>query len=124
LGTETMLGTTLLPLGAVDSRLLSTLTLIALAVVVAGGLLAIYFLRREVKERPPTDEELLTQFQQAHDAGEMDEAEFRRVSALLKGRIAQKLSAEVAGPTTSEEAPQPRAQSASPPEPPQSENAP
>lgn len=56
-------------------------------VVLAGGIL-VYRLRRDVEEDscPVTDEDLLRDFERAYYSGEMDEAEFRSVTAALKAK--------------------------------------
>lgn len=78
-------------------------------VVVVGTLLVavivIYRLRRDANEdlTPDSEKDLLTEFERAYAAGEMDEAEFRRVRDLL---LAGKPSGPVA-PISTEPNPPP-----------------
>lgn len=57
--------------------------LLSCAIVI--GVVVAVRLWREIHEdeEPATNEELLAEFRQAHAAGEIDEAEFQRVTALL-----------------------------------------
>jgi hypothetical protein len=63
------------------------LALVALLVVLGGAIAVGWWLKREAQEEPVTDADLLAEFEAARDAGEMDEEEFRRVSAALKRRL-------------------------------------
>jgi hypothetical protein len=67
-----------------DRALLNNmLTIAATVAVVAIGLAIVNFVRRQVKAGPEGQEDLLAQFQEAHEAGEMDSAEFERVRESL-----------------------------------------
>jgi hypothetical protein len=59
--------------------------LLALAIVI--GVPIAHRIWRETHEPDdaPSNEDMLEEFRQAYEAGEMDEAEFRRVSELLRG---------------------------------------
>jgi hypothetical protein len=65
----------------------SVLAFVALLVLAGGAALTWYWLKREEREEPASDADLLAEFEQARDAGEMDEEEFRRVSASLRKRM-------------------------------------
>jgi hypothetical protein len=65
-----------------------TVFLALILLVVAAGAILVYRLRREVEEDacPVTDDELLRDFQRAYYAGDMDEAEFKSVTAALQAK--------------------------------------
>ncbi len=67
-----------------------TVFLALVVLVVLAGAILVYRLRREVEEDscPTSDDELLRDFERAYYAGEMDEAEFRIVTATLKAKKA------------------------------------
>lgn len=54
-----------------------------LASVIGLGLWAISAWRTQLDERVPDDEELLEQFREVYESGDMDEDEFRRVCGVL-----------------------------------------
>lgn len=62
--------------------------LILLAIVIVIGGAIVYRLRREVEEDDgsTTEADLLADLEQAYFAGEMEEAEFRRVTEALKAK--------------------------------------
>ncbi len=62
------------------------LIFIVLIGVILVGAWAIHQMRREDREQPDTPEDLLAQFGKARASGEMDEAEYRRVIAVLNGQ--------------------------------------
>ncbi len=66
------------------------LFLLTLAAIVIVGLIVVYRLQRDVAEESGTvsDTGLLKEFETAYYAGEMDEAEFRRVTASLQAKMA------------------------------------
>jgi hypothetical protein len=86
-----------------------TVFLALIALVVAVGTIVVYRLRREVDEDlcPVTDEELLRDFERAYFAGEMDEAEFRSVTAALKAKKSGTPKPAVVPPPTEPETPEP-----------------
>ena len=65
-----------------------TVFLALIALVVLAGTILVYRLRREVDEEdcPVTDDDLLRDFERAYYSGEMDEAEFRSVTAALEAK--------------------------------------
>jgi hypothetical protein len=65
------------------------LAFVALLVVLGGAIAVGYWLKRDVQEEPVTDADLLAEFQAARDAGEMDEEEFRRVTAAIRRRMGE-----------------------------------
>ena len=69
------------------------LAFLALAGVILVGIGLIVYMRREAREPTVSDADLLAQFEAARASGEMDEAEFQRVSAVLKGRTTRTPSA-------------------------------
>jgi hypothetical protein len=64
------------------------LFLLLVGLVVLAGSILVYRLRREVADEacPVTDEDLLRDFERAYYAGEMDEDEFRSVTAALRAK--------------------------------------
>jgi hypothetical protein len=64
------------------------LFLILVGLVVLAGAILVYRLRREVADEacPVTDDDLLRDFERAYYAGEMDEDEFRSVTAALRAK--------------------------------------
>ena len=69
------------------------LFLSSIAVCALIGVAIVYRLRRDVEEDDgsTSDEELFKGFERAYFAGEMDEAEFRRVTASLEAKKAKRL---------------------------------
>ncbi len=66
-----------------------TVFLATIVLVVAVGATIVYRLKRDVEEdRPVTDEDIAREFERAYFSGEMDEAEYRRVSESLRARKA------------------------------------
>jgi hypothetical protein len=66
-----------------------TVFLATIVLVVAIGATVVYRLKRDVEEdRPVTDDDVAREFERAYFAGEMDEAEYRRVSEALQARKA------------------------------------
>jgi hypothetical protein len=63
------------------------LAFLALMVVLGVAIAVGYYLKREAQEEPTTDGDLLAEFEAARDAGEMDEEEFRRVTASLRKKM-------------------------------------
>lgn len=65
-----------------------TVFIALIGLVVLAGAILVYRLRRDVEEEssPVTDDELLRDFERAYYSGEMDEAEFRSVTAALKAK--------------------------------------
>jgi hypothetical protein len=62
-----------------------TVFLLLIGLVVTAGMILVYRLRRDVEEDCPVSEaDVLRDLERAYYAGEMDEAEFRRVTAALK----------------------------------------
>jgi hypothetical protein len=86
-----------------------------LAGVLLIGAVAVSVIRRRMVETPATDYDLLSEFQAAYDAGEIDEEEYRRVrDSLDKGKggkfaegVASKADRPSPRPGRSEEAPKP-----------------
>jgi hypothetical protein len=73
----------------VPDSLLQNIALIGgMILIVAIGLAVINFVRREVKGTAAREEDLLDQFREAYEAGEMDTAEFERVRQSLSRRDA------------------------------------
>jgi hypothetical protein len=72
---------------AIDAKLWSYLPFLLLTVTIAIGVPVAYRLWRETHEEDalPRGGELLSDFEQAYAAGQMDEAEFRRIRDLLIG---------------------------------------
>lgn len=64
------------------ARLILTITL--LAGVIGLGLWIIAAWRKQLDDEGPSDEDLLEQFREARDDGEMDDDEYRRVHEVLK----------------------------------------
>ena len=64
------------------------LFIILVVVCVLFGSFVVYQLQRDIAEDscPVTDQDLLKDFERAYYAGEMDEAEFRRVAETLHGK--------------------------------------
>jgi hypothetical protein len=63
------------------------LFLILLGVFVLAGFLLVYRLRRDVdRESPVTDDDVLRDIERAYYAGQMDKAEFERVTAALRAK--------------------------------------
>ena len=60
------------------------LTAAILAGVIGLGLWIIAAWRKQLDDEGPSDEELLEQFREARDDGEMDDDEYRRVHDVLK----------------------------------------
>jgi len=91
-----------------------------LAVAIVIGVTAAYRIWHETQEEdeePVTNDELLAEFQAAHAAGEMDDAEFQRVRALLSGAPGGSVPPLRAGPRppgTHESAQQPSTAEAPP----------
>ena len=67
-----------------------TVFLALIALVVAIGATVVYRLKRDVEEddRPVTDEDIAREFERAYFSGEMDEAEYRRVTEAMQARKA------------------------------------
>jgi hypothetical protein len=67
-----------------------TVFLATIVLVVAIGAFVVYRLKRDVEEddAPVTDEDIAREFERAFFSGEMDEAEYRRVSESLRARKA------------------------------------
>jgi len=80
----------------IDSPTLSLLAMVVLAAISLGVIAYYRALQREEEEELPSDEELLADFQEARYAGEIDEAEFQRVSAVIKQRQQQKMAEDLA----------------------------
>jgi hypothetical protein len=58
-----------------------------LAAVLLIGAVAVSVIRRRMVETPANDYDLLSEFQAAYDAGDIDEEEYRRVrDSLIKGK--------------------------------------
>lgn len=78
-----------------------------IVLVVAIGAAVVYRLKRDVEEddRPATDEELARDFERAYFSGEMDEAEYRRVTEALRPRKAGVLKVEPPAVAPAEPAP-------------------
>jgi hypothetical protein len=74
----------------------AALAFVVLVGVIVGGLLTVYFLKREDEDdaEPVSDDDILKEFERARYAGEMDEEEFQRVCAVLN----QKKTHERANP--------------------------
>jgi hypothetical protein len=63
------------------------LFLILLGVFVLAGFIIVYRLRRDVaRESPVTDDDVLRDIERAYYAGQMDKAEFERVTAALRSK--------------------------------------
>jgi hypothetical protein len=63
------------------------LFLILLGVVVLAGFLVVYRLRRDIdRESPVTDDDVLRDIERAYYAGQMDKAEFERVTTALRAK--------------------------------------
>jgi hypothetical protein len=63
------------------------LFLILLGVFVLAGFLVVYRLRRDIaRESPVTDDDVLRDIERAYYAGQMDKAEFERVTAALRAK--------------------------------------
>jgi len=76
---------------AIDPNLLKNLPLILLVLAMLVGIPMAYRLWRETQEEeddeePVTDEDLLLEFKQAYEDGEMDAAEYQRVRELIERR--------------------------------------
>ena len=65
-----------------------TVFLALIVLLVAIGATVVYRLKRDVEEddRPVTDEDIAREFERAYFSGEMDEAEYRRVTEALQAR--------------------------------------
>lgn len=64
-----------------------TVFLALILLVVTVGAIVVYRLRRDVEEDcPVTEADVLRDIERAYYEGEMDEAEFRRVTAALKAK--------------------------------------
>ncbi|HEV3166153.1 MAG TPA: hypothetical protein VGZ22_19165 [Isosphaeraceae bacterium] len=66
--------------------------LVIILIILVIGVPLYRFLRRDVEEddeldEPVTDEDLLAQFQAAREAGDMEEEEYQRVSAVIQQRM-------------------------------------
>jgi hypothetical protein len=61
-----------------------------IVLVVAIGATVVYRLQRDVEEddAPVTDDDIAREFERAYFSGEMDEAEYRRVTETLRARRA------------------------------------
>ena len=91
----------------ISPKLLSYLPLMILGAALLGGLIVAYRLHQETHEDddPVTTDELLAEFEEAHASGELDEAEYRRVTELLRNPLGPKRAA-AARPLTTTPAPQ------------------
>jgi hypothetical protein len=65
----------------------STVFLACVLLLVAAGSFLVYRLRRDVEEDsgPVTEDDVMRDLERAYLAGQMDQAEFRRVSESLRG---------------------------------------
>lgn len=62
-----------------------------LSVLVAIGIYAIGKARNMRRERPPTANELMTNFRELHSKGELSDEEFRTIKGLLAARLQSEL---------------------------------
>jgi hypothetical protein len=93
-----------------------TVFLVTILFVVAVGATVVYRLKRDEREdRPVTDEDIAREFERAYFAGEMDEAEYRRVSESLRARKAGVLKVDPAPETAPEPVPEPSPEPATEP---------
>ncbi|HEY2157962.1 MAG TPA: hypothetical protein VGH33_20205, partial [Isosphaeraceae bacterium] len=91
-----------------------------IVLVVAIGATVVYRLKRDVEEddAPVTDEDIAREFERAYFSGEMDEAEYRRVTEALRARNAGVLRVQppAAAPEPASEPPtEPAAEAAAEP---------
>jgi uncharacterized membrane protein len=76
-----------------SSPVASILLLLALtATLFAVGVYVIGKVRAGVREREPKSSELLTNFQEMHAQGELDDEEFRTIKAMLAAKLQQELN--------------------------------
>jgi uncharacterized membrane protein len=76
-----------------DSPLVSVVLLLALtATLVAVGVYVIGKVRSSVKQDEPDASTWLTKFQELHAKGELTDAEFRTIKAMLAERLQHQLS--------------------------------
>ncbi len=74
------------PAASILFLLAMTATLLAVGVYVIGRV------RGGLREREPKSSELLTNFQQLHAQGELDDEEFRTIKAMLTAKLQQELN--------------------------------
>ncbi len=76
-----------------SSPVASIVFLLALsATLVAVGVYVIGKFRAGIRDREPQSSEWLTNFQEMHDQGELNEEEFRTIKAMLAARLQQELN--------------------------------
>ena len=75
------------------SPLATTIGLLAiLAALVAGGVYAIQKVRAGINGKEPPASEWLTNFKELHARGELSDAEYRTIKAMLADRLEQELN--------------------------------
>jgi uncharacterized membrane protein len=61
------------------------------AILIAIGIYVVGRVRNSFREDGPTTNDLLTNFRELHSRGELSEAEYRTIKAMLSARLQQEL---------------------------------